>query len=665
MDDHRLTLLNQSRPKNLWEANVEVAEKVKEMVKKNVHEETNLPFISSKITRHTIRLPARSTLPRGYDPQWLDMLCDRHVQMELEQAMVVNWCRSIKTLQPLTVPGDGNCLLHAVSIAMWGVPDSALILRRLLYIALVEDTDSAQIQYRWKAEKGWLNSQVPSGGLSMNTGEWNSEWSFVKRTAEDLHNPAQPNLLAFESLEEIHIFVLANILRRPIIVLAEPVIRSVYGTTVAPNNCGGIYLPLLLPPDDCVKTPIVLGFESNHLVPFIGTEDYLNQHVMAKDVVPLVNHNLEPLHIHFLSGAQEEQQAATLLMNYLNLIEVSCTTLDSTQLILSASLQYLPINPALDLMKEYCRVQPASTTSTPAPVAASLVQTLCTTPGCKFYGAPECGGRCSQCLREYTLQDAHPSVGSSHHLEASAPHRLTVEEHAASPHHRELCKTVACSLEGKAEYNGYCRTCFMNCPSAVGTPRYQTPQQSPLESLTSFTRALGAIKVCIGPNCGGLACDSCNGLCRYCFKALESRNRYTAQQPSEARRYSPSMIEDVQQNPSTIEAMRRPNAAEAQRESPCRHHTYIRVGDQPGSPAVQRTTRPKYTEPSPPPAVRRPVGPPRASAKQCCTINCDYYGDPNLDGYCSHCYPPYLTPASTTTLHHSNNAEAPFGFMPR
>ena len=105
MDDHRLPASNQSRPKYLWEANTQVAEKVKEMVKKNVHEETNPPSISNKITRHTVRLPALSTLPRGFDPHWLDMLCDRHVQLELEQAMVVNWCRSIKTLRPLSVPG--------------------------------------------------------------------------------------------------------------------------------------------------------------------------------------------------------------------------------------------------------------------------------------------------------------------------------------------------------------------------------------------------------------------------------------------------------------------------------------------------------------------------------------------------------------------------------
>ena len=410
----------------------------------------------------------------------------------------------------------------------------------------------------------------------------------MKRSAEDLHNPSLPNLLAFESLEEIHIFVLANILRRPIIVLAEPVIRSVYGATVAPNNCGGIYLPLLLPSDDCVKTPIVLGFESNHFAPFIGTEDYSNQHVTAKDVVPLVNHNLEPLHIHFLSGPQEEQQAPTLLMNYLNLIEINCTTQHSTQVILSASLQYLPINPALDLMKEYCQVHPAPTPSPPPVVVTTMAQTRCTKTGCEFYGSPEFGGRCSQCFRAYTVQDAHTPAASPYHVRVSVPQRPNLEGLAASPRHRALCKTAACSSEGKRDYEGYCRTCFMELPSAVVTPSRQTPQQSPVDGCPSFTRALGDIKVCIGPNCGGLACDTCNGLCTCCYRALESHNRYTAQQPSEARPYSPSMTEAMRQSPTMIEAIRRPNSTEVHRNSPRQHHACIR--DQSGSPSGKYVT---------------------------------------------------------------------------
>jgi OTU domain-containing protein 7 len=32
------------------------------------------------------------------------------------------------------LPGDGNCLLHAASLAMWGVHDRQLMLRRALLV---------------------------------------------------------------------------------------------------------------------------------------------------------------------------------------------------------------------------------------------------------------------------------------------------------------------------------------------------------------------------------------------------------------------------------------------------------------------------------------------------------------------------------------------------
>jgi hypothetical protein len=38
--------------------------------------------------------------------------------------------------QPLRTPSDGNCLVHAASIALWGVPDHHLVLRRAIHAVL-------------------------------------------------------------------------------------------------------------------------------------------------------------------------------------------------------------------------------------------------------------------------------------------------------------------------------------------------------------------------------------------------------------------------------------------------------------------------------------------------------------------------------------------------
>lgn len=34
---------------------------------------------------------------------------------------------------PLSTTGDGNCLLHAASLGMWGIHDRQLMLRKILY----------------------------------------------------------------------------------------------------------------------------------------------------------------------------------------------------------------------------------------------------------------------------------------------------------------------------------------------------------------------------------------------------------------------------------------------------------------------------------------------------------------------------------------------------
>ncbi len=48
----------------------------------------------------------------------------------------------------------------------------------------------------------------------------------------------------YESLEEFHVYVLANNIRRPIIIYSERMLRSKRGEAISPIDFGGIYLPL-------------------------------------------------------------------------------------------------------------------------------------------------------------------------------------------------------------------------------------------------------------------------------------------------------------------------------------------------------------------------------------------------------------------------------------
>lgn len=86
----------------------------------------------------------------------------------------------------------------------------------------------------------------------------------------------------YESLEEIHIFVLAHVLRRPIIIIADTMLKDVKGKPpvkvnfslkLRPNNhaiylgeaffpipFGGIYLPLECPDSCLMKSPLCLTY---------------------------------------------------------------------------------------------------------------------------------------------------------------------------------------------------------------------------------------------------------------------------------------------------------------------------------------------------------------------------------------------------------------------
>ncbi|CAM9859053.1 unnamed protein product, partial [Ascophyllum nodosum] len=61
-------------------------------------------------------------------------------------------------------------------------------------------------------------------------------------------------------LSSFHAFVLANVLGRPIVILADEFIRGRDGEAYAPCDMRGIYLPTLKSANACYPTPIVIGY---------------------------------------------------------------------------------------------------------------------------------------------------------------------------------------------------------------------------------------------------------------------------------------------------------------------------------------------------------------------------------------------------------------------
>lgn len=90
----------------------------------------------------------------------------------------------------------------------------------------------------------------------------------------------------YDSLEEIHVLALSYVLRRPIIVISDNILRDINGEALAPNNFGGIYLPLDLTPMDCHKVPLLLAYDTAHFSALVTME---SQNEFPPALIPLID----------------------------------------------------------------------------------------------------------------------------------------------------------------------------------------------------------------------------------------------------------------------------------------------------------------------------------------------------------------------------------------
>jgi len=240
---------------------------------------------------------------------------------------VSNWENVCRPLHPMVTSGDGNCLLHAASLAMWGLHDRHLMLRKALHSALesLEESSSA-LWRRWKYEQMCQNRKF---GLVYDDDEWSKEWqslvklsSYEPRINDQCSSSDTDQGVYFESLEEFHVFLLAHILQRPIIIVADTMLHDSDGEPLSPIPFGGIYLPLECDPNKCHRFPLVLAYDSAHFSPLVLMDNEFNQEydeLCANpgrlNLVDLINKTLQPkspysvvpityankdlLHIHF------------------------------------------------------------------------------------------------------------------------------------------------------------------------------------------------------------------------------------------------------------------------------------------------------------------------------------------------------------------------------
>ncbi|XP_014924082.2 ubiquitin thioesterase ZRANB1 isoform X1 [Acinonyx jubatus] len=273
----------------------------------------------------TFTLPADiEDLPPTVQEKLFDEVLDRDVQKELEEeSPIINWSLELATrldsrLYALWNRTAGDCLLDSVLQATWGIYDKDSVLRKALHDSLHDC--SHWFYTRWKDWESWY-SQSFGLHFSLREEQWQEDWAFILSLA------SQPGA----SLEQTHIFVLAHILRRPIIVYGVKYYKSFRGETLGYTRFQGVYLPLLWEQSFCWKSPIALGYTRGHFSALVAMENdgYGNRGAGANlntddDVtvtfLPLVDSERKLLHVHFLSAQElgNEEQQEKLLRGWLD-----------------------------------------------------------------------------------------------------------------------------------------------------------------------------------------------------------------------------------------------------------------------------------------------------------------------------------------------------------
>jgi len=173
-------------------------------------------YYISELATYTLP-PEIEDLPPATQEQLYSELLDRDAQRELEEeAAIINWSEEVRVhlgsrLHALWNRSAGDCLLDSVLQATWGVFDRENTLRRAMADSLHE---AGHLFYpRWR---DWELQQALELDYTLDEPQLAEDWASLLTSA------SQPG----SSLEQLHIFVLAHVLRRPIIVYGVKYVKS-------------------------------------------------------------------------------------------------------------------------------------------------------------------------------------------------------------------------------------------------------------------------------------------------------------------------------------------------------------------------------------------------------------------------------------------------------
>ncbi|XP_078001407.1 tumor necrosis factor alpha-induced protein 3-like isoform X2 [Glandiceps talaboti] len=546
-------------------ANQDKARFVKERVKQDVAPgNQQQPFHFRRMASYSVLLPPLNLYPEELKAFLYKDFIDHMMFTTLFQASILNWCRSAKQVLPILTTADGNCLLHAIAMAIWGIEDDDLTLRRLLYQSLTENDEFLNnMKARWENERKKQDGIVYDGRLEYLSVQWNEEWTTMIRIAEARRRPAEEGGLLYECLDEFHVFVMANILRRPIIVAADKMWRSYDGISMQPQNFSGIYLPLCWPAEQCIKTPVLLSYNEMHFTPLVfqasGTiGNCQSMTANAEYAFPIVHKDLTPMTVHFLLD-QEERQVMELLPQYLTVVELDHTN-ETGQCKIQAALarqKQLPID--LDLIpdffmtieSQYHHYLDMEFGGPPDRGPQKCIMESCQTVG----NWATNNGICDECLKHLQEQPSRQVslLGSPISYATPAEQQPSIHQegppaHVRLPSYDEATGRKPEPTKGQQQYIPSIlpikcanETCQYFCSIATGDYCHECSNKLNAGVEIPKPQKVGRPIICVAPNCMNPGNSLTNNLCKVCYDQ-ERFNTQGSARPLPATAPPPSII---------------------------------------------------------------------------------------------------------------------------
>uniref|UniRef100_W5NEC4 ubiquitinyl hydrolase 1 n=1 Tax=Lepisosteus oculatus TaxID=7918 RepID=W5NEC4_LEPOC len=502
-------------PKFLFVSNLLKTVKIRERVPDDVVKPTpplRIIHHLRSMHRYTLEMFRTSQFPQRFREVIQAALLDQAMQTSLEREKKLNWCREVKRLVPLRTNAthliEGSCLKEISFRHILRIVNLILLVRKFDNGVIFEELRvRGEFAARFKifcVKRDEFNRYAVQSKSPVN---WEEEWEKVVEMASPVSSRTG---LQYDSLEDIHIFVLANILRRPfIIIAADQVLRSMKsGTAFSPLHVGGIYLPLHWPPEECYKYPVVLGYDSQHFAPLITIKDS-GPEIRAVPLAYPGRGVFEDLRVHFLINSEKEEKDK-LIKDYLTLIEIPVQGFgyDTTHIINAARLDEGNLPEDMDLMEDYLQLvnheykrwrENSEPARQPRPRAApdfsvsqlSLIEAKCATNRCAFYASVNTQPFCHECFEkqraggrpEVRPRSQSPLAGSEPESRgrAGSPGGTALPSPRAAPPtapslslysetHAMKCKTPGCLFTLSVELNGLCERCFGARQAGRGAP---------------------------------------------------------------------------------------------------------------------------------------------------------------------------------------------------